>query len=72
MKQFNIKLGSFLRKKREEKGYSLEDVAKALGVTRMAVSNWETGKRSMYFEALSNYCKILGLKMSDIERELSS
>ena len=36
-------LGQRIQKLRKEKGFSQEEVAEALGVSRQAVSKWETG-----------------------------
>ncbi|GAB6434004.1 MULTISPECIES: helix-turn-helix domain-containing protein [Bacillus] len=39
-----MSLGEQLKKLRESKGFSQEDVAKKIGVTRQAVYKWENGK----------------------------
>ena len=70
IKDFNKVVGSILRERRKEKGFSLEYVASFLGVTKNAVSNWEIGKRSLYAETLREYCKILGCSMQDIFNEI--
>lgn len=66
IKEFDIELGKILREKRKELGYSMEYVAQLMGITKMAVSNWETGKRSMYAESLADYCAILGTTMQEV------
>lgn len=38
-----MKFGDILRKKREERRMTQEDVAQRIGVTRQNVSNYETG-----------------------------
>ena len=65
-KEFDKSLGEALRNKRQEKNLSQEYVAQRLGVTKMAVSNWETGKRSMYAETLRRYCALLGVTIQSI------
>lgn len=39
--------GEFLRKWRRERGLTQERLAKALGVSRVCVAYWETGKREI-------------------------
>lgn len=69
--EFNKKLGAVLRAKRNEKGFSQEYVANLLNVSKNHVSHWEIGKRSMYAEALENYCRILGCSMQDVFDEMN-
>lgn len=64
-KDFDIKLGAALRAKRQEKGFSMDYVAQLLNVTKMTISHWETGMRSMYAEPLRDYCRILGITMQE-------
>ena len=68
---FNQKLGSILREKRNEKGYSQEYVASHIGVTKNMVSHWELGKRSIYAEHLESFCKILGITMQETFDEMN-
>ena len=42
MKNYNAEIGTWLAKKREEKGLSQSDVAKRMNVTKSAVHYWET------------------------------
>lgn len=69
-KEFDKNLGEALRKKRQEKNLSMDYVAQLLRVTKMAVSNWENGKRSMYAETLRAYCRVLGVSMQEIFNEM--
>ena len=69
-KEFDKSLGEALRNKRQEKNLSQEYVAQQLGVTKMAVSNWETGKRSMYAETLRRYCALLGVTVQSVFDEM--
>lgn len=66
MKEFNVKLGAVLRKKRHEKGFSQEYVASLLGVTKNQISHWEIGKRKIYAEQLRQYCGVLGVTMQEV------
>ena len=45
---------------REQAGVSQGDVAEALGVTRPAVSYWETGRREPRGENRRRYVELLG------------
>ena len=64
-KSFDVKLGNILRAKRQDKGFSMEYVAQQLKVTKMTISHWETGTRSMYAEPLRDYCRLLGITMQE-------
>lgn len=52
---FYIRLGAALRIARKKKGMTQEQVADKLGVTKMAVSHWERGDRSMSAEDLVRF-----------------
>lgn len=65
-KEFNILLGTFLKAKREQKGISQQQLADKLGVTKTAVSYWESGKRSMYASTLMDYCNAIDYDVNDI------
>lgn len=64
--RFNRELGSNLRNKREKAGLTQQQVADKLGVTKVAVHQWESGKRNMYAQTLIDYCKILGVTLDEI------
>lgn len=66
MKEFDIELGKILRSEREAHGVTQQEMANALGFTNVAVSNWETGKRSMYAITLRRYCEYLGITMQSV------
>lgn len=46
-----------LRQLREKNGYTLEDVAQALGLRNQYVSNYELGKRNPDFETLVKFAR---------------
>lgn len=48
---------------RKAKGMSQEDLAEAMGVSRQAVSKWETGDAMPDVEKLIGLCRVLGLDM---------
>ena len=63
----NERIGSWIQEKRIEKGYSQQQVADMLGVSRIAVSYWENGKRTIYAANLIEYCKVLALGREDLD-----
>lgn len=64
--RFDADLGRALRAERERKGMTQPEIAAKLGVTKVAVHQWEAGKRSMYAQTLQEYCKVLGVSMQYI------
>lgn len=71
-KEFDVKLGTTLRRQREQRKITQEQVADKMGVTKMAVSNWESGKRSMYATTLKDYCAIIGVRLQVIFDEMDA
>lgn len=63
---FDKDLGYALKVEREKQKMTQQEVADKLGVSKMAVSNWESGNRSMYASTFRDYCKVLGVTMSYI------
>ena len=54
---------------RQDAGLSQADVAEAIGVTRAAVSRWETGDRRPRGDLLIAYSELLqGLRRDGLER----
>ena len=66
MKEFDKRIGSILREIRNEKGFSQDYVAELIGVSKMQVSYWETGKRAIYAERLKQYCRALGVTAQSV------
>lgn len=66
MTKFDEDLGRALRDCRETKGFTQIEVAKKMNVSKMAVSLWESGKRSMTAENLKRYCQILDVPVQVI------
>ena len=64
--EFDIALGSALRAERKRKGMTQSQIAVKLGVTKVAVHQWETGKRSMYAQSLREYCDALGVTVQSV------
>lgn len=71
MKDYNFdrELGAWLEEKRIAKGYSLQQVADKLGVTKTAVHCWEKGKRSLYAQTLMDYCNVVHADIEEFVRK---
>lgn len=69
-KEFDEKLGKLLRSRREAMHMTQQDVADKLGVTRVAVHSWESGKRGMYAFTFISYCKAVGIPPHEIMNEV--
>lgn len=59
-------LGTRLKKAREYLGLTQDDVAKLMGVSRVIITNIETGTRKVSAEELSKLSKIYGWKMEEL------
>lgn len=57
------------REARERAGLSLTDAAKALGVTKAAVSIWEAGKNNPLLENLQKMAALYGVTVADLLSE---
>lgn len=64
--EFYKALGQALRYERKKKDIAQEYVAEQLNVTKMAISNYETGKRQMSAKALQQYCEVLGVSIQSV------
>lgn len=69
-KEFNRRLGASLRHYREHLGFTQQEIADKLDVSKMAVSNWESGNRSIYAVKLRDYCDAIGISMVDVLEHL--
>lgn len=65
-KDFDIKLGELLRAERERRHMTQNQVAEKLGVSKMTVSRWESGDRSLTAKRLLEYCKAIGARADDV------
>ena len=61
-----MKLYELIKQKREDKGYTQDDVARFLNVTRQAVQNWEKNKRAIPNDLLADYFGFLGFNAHEI------
>ena len=65
-KDFDIALGQALRDEREKRNLVQDDIAEKLSVTKMTISNYETGKRAMTAKMLKQYCSVLGVTIQSV------
>lgn len=54
---------------RKDKGYTLEDVGKKLGVGKSTISNWEHGRRKPSIENLKKIAKLFETTVDELIRE---
>lgn len=59
-------IGKTIRKLREEKNMTQDNLAEKMNVTRQAVSNWETGKTSPDIDTLFKLSQIFDVSMEEI------
>ena len=59
-------LGNKILKLRKEKGYSQEELAEKLDVTRQTISNWELGSTQPNPEQLKGLSKILNVSIDEM------
>ena len=70
-KEFDAQLGEILRTERERRGLSQREIARRIGVSKSAVSLWESGARSMAAVSLAKYCAVLGVSIEYIFGKIS-
>lgn len=66
LKQYFDNIGLFLKEKREEKGLTQTDVAKACKCKSQFVSNWERGMCSPPWDILKKLVKLYAIPEKDI------
>ena len=66
MKKFDEKLGYALKSTRKAKKIYQPEIAKKLHVSKMTISHWENGQRSMTAENLLRYCQALNVPVEYI------
>ena len=62
----NIEIANRLQKLRKEKGYSQEQLAEALGLSRQAVSKWERAEASPDTDNLICLAKLYGISLDEL------
>jgi transcriptional regulator with XRE-family HTH domain len=64
MSEYEVELykiiGDMIREKRIAKGYTLDDIADKIGVTRKTVQRYETGERKIKISTLMELSEMLG------------
>lgn len=60
------KIGKNLRKIREEKGFSQEEVSKSAGISLSYYNKLENGRKNLTQKVLQHLCKALKVKSSEI------
>lgn len=62
-------IGGNIRRLRESKGLTQEDLAAELGITASAVSLWESDKRSMNIKQADKLAHALGATLNELVDE---
>ena len=62
----NLEIANRLQKLRKEKGYSQEQLAEALGISRQAVSKWERAESSPDTDNLICLAKLYGISLDEL------
>lgn len=62
----NIEVANRLQKLRKEKGYSQEQLAEALGISRQAVSKWERAEASPDTDNLILLARLYGISLDEL------
>lgn len=62
----NLEIANRLVELRKEKGYSQEELAERLGVSRQAVSKWERGESSPDTDNLIELAKLYNISLDDL------
>lgn len=65
-------IGRKIQMARDEKGMSQEQLAKALGCSQSALSNYEKGKRRLYLSQLEKLAEILNKPLEYFVENLNS
>ena len=61
-----VKIGSFIKEIRKEKGLTQEKLAEKLDVSQKSVSRWETGKTMPDLSLYEPLCEVLGIQVSEL------
>lgn len=62
----NLEIANRLQKLRKEKGYSQEQLAEALGISRQAISKWERAESSPDTDNLICLAKLYGVSLDEL------
>lgn len=61
-----------LLKLRKEKGYSQEELANLLNVSRQTISKWETGESNPDFDKIEPLCNLYGISADELIRGITA
>ena len=64
-------IGKNVKRLREERNWSQEELATKLGVTDRAVSSWEHGRAYPRMAMLDKMCEVFGCRTQDLTHEYS-
>ena len=64
----NMNFSERLKKEREKRGWSQNDLAEKIHVSRQAVSKWETGKNYPSIEVIINLSDLFGITIDELLR----
>lgn len=67
-----MKINERLLKLRKEKGYSQEELANLLNVSRQTVSKWEIGESTPDFDKIEPLCNLYGISADELIRGVNS
>lgn len=71
MKNYNNQIGRWLANQRIKRGLLQAEVGDMLGVTKTAISYWETGKRTIDAETMINYCIAIGADPQQLVKDVT-
>lgn len=63
---FDVRVGSRMKKYRELANMSQQEIANRLNVTRTAVCHWESGERALYLTTAKQICSILNITLEEL------
>lgn len=64
--KFDVKVGRIIKKKRQQLGISMHQLADAIGVTYQQVQKYENGTNRISLSRANDICKFLGVNISDL------
>lgn len=67
----NARIGQWMKSKRIEKGFTMQEVANRMKVTRTAVHYWESGKRTIYAVNLIEFCDAINIDAATAVHEIT-
>lgn len=67
-----MKINERLLKLRKEKGYSQEELANLLNVSRQTISKWELGESTPDFDKIEPLCNLYGISADELIRGVNS